>query len=594
MLLQEPQPREIIVIDDGSTDGTAEIARATSSAVTVVQKANGGEASARNAGLHAAAGDWVAYLDADDRYLPGRLAAIGDLIRIDPAADVITANGFLEVAGTVVGTCYGPLWTFPASDHRREILRRNFVLGHVVARRSLLLDLGGFDETIKHTTDWEMWIRVVFAGGQIRFVDLPLSVYRLHATSLSADRVAMVRGGLATLKAAASRVDLSEDERAVVAAGILDHQSRAAREALSRALLARDVSTARSAAFTVVLSAHHSSPARLQALAAVIAPRASSAYLRMKRRDRGVGATGRYVPLSERTAVNGGAERPQPMVSVILPFLDEERFLAGAIETVSNQTMESWELLLVDDGSCDASGAIADRAAAERPDRVRVLRHPGGANRGLAASRNLGIEHAVGGAIAFLDADDRWEPEKLDRQLRLLAEHPEVAMVCGPTWHRFVNTEEAPVRWPVSRRAPGVFGRGVFARELARETVVMPPPPSAVMYRTSMLREVVGYRRATTSTRISGRSWRSTSALRCTSETESPFRRTPSAATRCSDHSSTMRRRRPSSDAGSSGGSSAGRRDQASTDGGPAPRWRFTGFTWPSAAARTGSDACSG
>lgn len=121
-----------------------------------------------------------------------------------------------------------------------------------------------------------------------------------------------------------------------------------------------------------------------------------------------------------------------PLVSVVLIFLNEERFLEEAIASVRAQTHRRWELLLVDDGSTDRSGAIAERHAREEPDRIHYLIHAGKANRGKSASRNLGLERARGEYVAFLDGDDVYRPEKLERQARLLDEHP-VAMVYGPT-----------------------------------------------------------------------------------------------------------------------------------------------------------------
>ncbi|MGY1679571.1 glycosyltransferase [Geodermatophilus sp. SYSU D01176] len=126
-----------------------------------------------------------------------------------------------------------------------------------------------------------------------------------------------------------------------------------------------------------------------------------------------------------------------PAVSVVTIFLDAERFLDEAIESVVAQTFPDWELLLVDDGSTDRSGAIARAWARRHPDRIRYLAHPGGTNRGMSASRNLGIAHARADLLAFLDADDVWLPGKLAAQVRLAADHPEVGMICGPTqyWH---------------------------------------------------------------------------------------------------------------------------------------------------------------
>lgn len=118
-------------------------------------------------------------------------------------------------------------------------------------------------------------------------------------------------------------------------------------------------------------------------------------------------------------------------VSVIAAFLNAERFLAEAVESVLAQTCAAWELLLVDDGSTDGSTAIAQRYARRYPGRIRYLEHPNHANRGVCASRNLGIRHARRNLVAILDADDVWLPHKLKEQIRLLNKHPKAAMVCG-------------------------------------------------------------------------------------------------------------------------------------------------------------------
>ena len=124
-----------------------------------------------------------------------------------------------------------------------------------------------------------------------------------------------------------------------------------------------------------------------------------------------------------------------PVVSVVTPFLDEERFLEDAIASVAAQRHQAWELLLVDDGSTDASGEIARRHAAEDPERIRYLQHPGGVNLGRNASRDLGLREARGGLIAFLDADDVFLPFKLERQVALLAARPDAGMIVAPFLH---------------------------------------------------------------------------------------------------------------------------------------------------------------
>ncbi len=131
----------------------------------------------------------------------------------------------------------------------------------------------------------------------------------------------------------------------------------------------------------------------------------------------------------------------EPIVSVVICFLDAERFLREAIESVFAQTFGSWELLLVDDGSRDGSRGIAREAVAARSDRVRILEHPGRENRGISASRNRGLAEARGRYLAFLDADDIWLPEKLERQVAILDAHPGVAMTYGATrrWHAWTG-----------------------------------------------------------------------------------------------------------------------------------------------------------
>jgi len=127
-----------------------------------------------------------------------------------------------------------------------------------------------------------------------------------------------------------------------------------------------------------------------------------------------------------------------PRVSVILIFLDEERFLAEAIASVQAQTFADWELILVDDGSTDRSGHVA-RTAAAADDRITRVSHPDGANRGMSASRNLGLSASRGAFVAFLDGDDVWVAEKLADQVAVLDANPEAEMVYGRTliWHEW-------------------------------------------------------------------------------------------------------------------------------------------------------------
>jgi glycosyltransferase involved in cell wall biosynthesis len=135
-------------------------------------------------------------------------------------------------------------------------------------------------------------------------------------------------------------------------------------------------------------------------------------------------------------------------VSVITIFYNAADYLVEAIESVLAQGYRDFELLLVDDGSSDASSAIAQRYAAEQPDRIRYLHHPAHENRGMSAARNLGIRAACGEFIAFIDADDRWAPRKLHEQVEILDRFPEVDAVAGTVnyWRSWAGGDDRLVR----------------------------------------------------------------------------------------------------------------------------------------------------
>ena len=120
-----------------------------------------------------------------------------------------------------------------------------------------------------------------------------------------------------------------------------------------------------------------------------------------------------------------------PAVSVITIFYNASPYLAEAIDSVLAQDWQDFEFLLVDDGSSDGSAEIARAYAARNPQRIRYLQHPDGSNHGMSATRNLGLENAQGEFVAFLDADDRWAPNKLREQVEILRAMPHVDAVCG-------------------------------------------------------------------------------------------------------------------------------------------------------------------
>ena len=292
---QTVQPLEVIVCDDGSTDDLERALEPYRDQITLVRKANGGEASAKNAAAAAASGDFVAILDADDVYLPGRLAALSEFAQARPDLDILTTDAHLVVEGRQVRRNYDRRWRFEIADQRRAILQRNFIFGHAAVRRELLLEHGGFDESILWTTDWELWLRLILAGALAGCIDQPLSLYRLRASSLTAQRRNLLLGKLATLEKALSNPDLREAERPVLEESLTAYGHELALMDLRDSLAAgrRD---ARRDARELLRGRGLGLRSRLGLVAMATAPAACGRFLRRRASGSWVGAVGVRVP----------------------------------------------------------------------------------------------------------------------------------------------------------------------------------------------------------------------------------------------------------------------------------------------------------
>lgn len=132
--------------------------------------------------------------------------------------------------------------------------------------------------------------------------------------------------------------------------------------------------------------------------------------------------------------------KTEPLVSAIIIFLNGEKYIGEAIESIIAQTYTNWELLLVDDGSTDGSTEIA-KSYAGTNSKIKYLEHEGHQNKGMSATRNLGIKNASGEYVGFLDADDVWLPNKLTEQVSVFNKYPQCYMVYGRTqiWYSWTG-----------------------------------------------------------------------------------------------------------------------------------------------------------
>jgi hypothetical protein len=296
LLTQTVKATEIVVCDDGSQDDLAAALAPFRDRITLVRQEHGGEGAAKNnAALHAREGDFIVFLDADDTFLPERLEALGELAAARPDLDILTTDAFLEIEGKVVRRCYEAGWTFEVHDQRAAILERNFIFGHAAVRRTRFLESGGFDPSISHGTDWDLWCRMLLEGSRVGLVDEPLARYRLRRSSLSANRAALLDGRCQVLERAASRDGLTLDERRRVQAALAKEQRNALLTRASTALRERSPH-ARRLAMRVARTPSLPARTRAKAALAALAPRAASRHL-VTAAERGViGPAGALFP----------------------------------------------------------------------------------------------------------------------------------------------------------------------------------------------------------------------------------------------------------------------------------------------------------
>jgi glycosyltransferase involved in cell wall biosynthesis len=163
-----------------------------------------------------------------------------------------------------------------------------------------------------------------------------------------------------------------------------------------------------------------------------------------------------------------------PVLSVIVPTYDSERYVAEAIGSARCQTLRELEIIVVDDGSTDGSAEVVRRHLVDR--RVRYVRQP---NQGIAAARNTGLALARGEFVAFLDADDRWLPAKAERHVAHLRAEP--SLDASFSWYAVIDAQGNDT----GRRGRSRAGSFTL-RELLRENFVWNGQP--VMRRVAMER----------------------------------------------------------------------------------------------------------
>ncbi|OLU32693.1 glycosyl transferase [Pseudomonas sp. PA15(2017)] len=414
VLAQDEGDFELIVVDDGSTDRSVEIIRAIDDPrIRLLHNDHGGGASARNRGLADAHGQFVVWIDSDDRQASGALSVIRRSIVANPDADVFYGDLqiFDDQSSQTLRTHY--------PDYQGKSLLPLLIQGNCLpnpgtaVRRSLYETHGGYDLAFTRCHDYQLWTRLADSAS-FKKVDAILCHWRQHAESLS-----------------------SAKTKAFEAKVILD---AFARYPVSR--LFPDLHAAQGAQ----AQAYWRVSQTLQALG----EHAEALHVAYKASALGHGTV---QELGELKRLASGAYAP--LFSVILTTYNRPELLRDALASVGSQTLRDLEVILIND-----NGEPVEHLLAAYDFPITYIRQ--GRNQGLSAARNAGLGLARGRYIVYLDDDDIYLPNHLAVLAEAFEQHPDSVIYTGV---EYVNERlEVGKRIELGRSQP--FKHEAFDRDL--------------------------------------------------------------------------------------------------------------------------------
>ena len=211
---------EVVVVNDGSPD-TEELERVLApyrDRIVYLRQENRGVSAARNAAIRAARAPLVAMLDPDDLWEPDYLEVQVAAMRADPTLDLLYPNALIFGEGEHAGRTYMEVNPSDGEVTFEGLLTQQCtIVNYVIARREAVVGAGWFDESLRRSEDFDLWLRILCRGGRIAYHRRVLARYRRHEGSLSSDPVLMARDILRVLDKAGSAPGLDDARRGLLA-----------------------------------------------------------------------------------------------------------------------------------------------------------------------------------------------------------------------------------------------------------------------------------------------------------------------------------------------------------------------------------------
>lgn len=219
VLAQAADETEIIVVNDGSpdTDALERVLQRYGDRMIYLKQQNGGVSSARNTGIRAAQREWLAFLDADDVWLPNYLEVQLAYVREHPV-DMVFPNAIVCGESAQAGSLTMDLAPFDGEITFEKALAGDCTIFYcALVRKEIVMRAGMFDTGLRGSEDFNLWLRILRAGGQIGYHRTPLLRYRKHDGSLTSDTVWMAERILESIARAEQTIPMSAEEHAAAA-----------------------------------------------------------------------------------------------------------------------------------------------------------------------------------------------------------------------------------------------------------------------------------------------------------------------------------------------------------------------------------------